>query len=90
MFQLFSRRIADLMQLIREVAFRKLDQRLAALLLGKGQRLHHHHQLADEQGSVREIVPGCSRTSPPRVSSPCRGSRSRSSTLAGLRRIAGS
>ena len=56
-FQLFSERIAELMQLIEEVAFRKLDQRLAALLLGKGQRLHTtHQQLADELGSVREIV----------------------------------
>ncbi|WP_079436911.1 Crp/Fnr family transcriptional regulator [Zoogloea sp. LCSB751] len=56
-FQLFSERIADLMQLIEEVAFRKLDQRLAALLLGKGPRLHvTHQQLADELGSVREIV----------------------------------
>lgn len=56
-FQLFSERIADLMQLIEEVAFRKLDQRLAGLLLGKGKRLHAtHQQLADELGSVREIV----------------------------------
>lgn len=56
-FQLFSERIADLMQLIEEVAFRKLDQRLAALLLGKGRRIHTtHQQLADELGSVREIV----------------------------------
>src|SRR5690606_42148497 len=36
---------------------RKLDQRLAALLLGKGRLLHiTHQQLADELGSVREIV----------------------------------
>lgn len=56
-FQLFSERIADLMQLIEEVAFHKLDQRLAALLLGKGARIHTTHQhLADELGSVREIV----------------------------------
>ena len=56
-FQLFSERIADLMQLIEEVAFRKLDQRLAALLLGKGRSVHTtHQQLADELGSVREIV----------------------------------
>jgi len=56
-FRLFSERIADLMQLIEEVAFRKLDQRLAALLLGRGRRLHTtHQQLADELGSVREIV----------------------------------
>jgi CRP/FNR family transcriptional regulator len=56
-FHLFAERIADLMQLIEEVAFRKLDQRLASLLLGKGPRLHvTHQQLADELGSVREIV----------------------------------
>jgi CRP/FNR family transcriptional regulator len=56
-FQLFSARIAELMQLIEEVAFRKLDQRLAALLLGRGARVHTtHQQLADELGSVREIV----------------------------------
>jgi CRP/FNR family transcriptional regulator len=56
-FRLFSERIAELMQLVEEVAFRKLDQRLANLLLGKGRQLHTtHQQLADELGSVREIV----------------------------------
>ena len=56
-FHLFAERIADLMHLIEEVAFHKLDQRLAALLLGKGRLLHTtHQQLADELGSVREIV----------------------------------
>lgn len=56
-FQLFTERIADLMQLVEEVAFRKLDQRLAGVLLGKGQVVHAtHQQLADELGSVREMV----------------------------------
>lgn len=56
-FSLFSERIVELMQLVEEVAFRKLDQRLAAQLLGKGPQLHTtHQQLADELGSVREIV----------------------------------
>ncbi|MDO8958829.1 MAG: Crp/Fnr family transcriptional regulator [Rhodocyclaceae bacterium] len=56
-FKLFSERIVELMQLIEEVAFRKLDQRLANLLLGKGRQLHTtHQQLADELGSVREMV----------------------------------
>lgn len=56
-FQLFSERIADLMQLVEEVAFRKLDARLAGLLLGRGRLVHAtHQQLADELGSVREIV----------------------------------
>jgi CRP/FNR family transcriptional regulator len=56
-FLLFSERMAELMQLVEEVAFRKLDQRLAALLLGKGRVVHAtHQQLADELGSVREMV----------------------------------
>ena len=56
-FNLFSERVADLMQLVEEVAFRKLDQRLALILLGKGRLLHTtHQQLADELGSVREMV----------------------------------
>jgi len=56
-FSLFSERITELMQLVEAVAFHKLDQRLATLLLGKGKTIHAtHQQLADELGSVREIV----------------------------------
>jgi CRP/FNR family transcriptional regulator len=56
-FHLFADRIADLMQLIDEVAFKRLDQRLAGVLLGKGGSLKTtHQQLADELGSGREIV----------------------------------
>lgn len=56
-FEIFSERLAELMRLIEEVAFRKLDQRLAGLLLGKGPEIRTTHQaLADELGSVREIV----------------------------------
>ena len=57
-FHLFSARIAELMQLVEEVAFARLDQRLAKLLLAKaGDTLHTtHQQLAEELGSVREIV----------------------------------
>ncbi len=56
-FHLFAERMADLMRLVEEVAFRKLDQRLAALLLGRGRIVHAtHQQLADELGSVREMV----------------------------------
>jgi CRP/FNR family transcriptional regulator len=56
-FHLFSERIAELMQLVEEVAFRKLDQRLAGLLLGKGRVIRAtQQQLADELGSVREMV----------------------------------
>jgi len=56
-FQLFAERIADLMQLVEEVAFHRLDQRLAKLLLARGDAIHCTHQaLAEELGSVREIV----------------------------------
>ena len=56
-FGLFAERISDLMQLVEAVAFQRLDQRLAALLLGKGRVVRTtHQQLADELGSVREIV----------------------------------
>lgn len=57
-FHLFSDRIAELMQLVEEVAFSRLDQRLAKLLLARHEDLLNvtHQQLAEELGSVREIV----------------------------------
>ena len=56
-FKLFADRLSDLMQLVEEVAFRKLDQRLAAWLLERGPLVTVSHQaVADELGSVREIV----------------------------------
>lgn len=57
-FHLFSSRIAELMTLVEEVAFSRLDQRLAKLLLSRGELVIHatHQQLAEELGSVREIV----------------------------------
>lgn len=59
-FQLFSERLAELMQLVEEVAFHRLDQRLAKLLLQKftnSPTVHITHQgLAEELGSVREII----------------------------------
>jgi CRP/FNR family transcriptional regulator len=54
---LFAERMADLTGLIDAVAFHKLDQRLAGALLGRGQDLTlTHQQLADELGTVREII----------------------------------
>jgi CRP/FNR family transcriptional regulator len=54
---LFADRMADLTSLIDAVTFQRLDQRLAAALLGHGQqRSVTHQQLADELGTVREIV----------------------------------
>jgi CRP/FNR family transcriptional regulator len=54
---LFAERMADLTTLIDAIAFHKLDRRLAAALLGHGLVRNTTHQaLADELGTVREIV----------------------------------
>jgi CRP/FNR family transcriptional regulator len=54
---LFAERMADLTGLIDAVAFQRLDQRLAACLLGRGQDVAlSHQQLASELGTVREMV----------------------------------
>jgi CRP/FNR family transcriptional regulator len=54
---LFAERMADLTGLIDAIAFHKLDWRLAGALLGHGQhRAITHQSLADELGTVREIV----------------------------------
>lgn len=56
-FHLFSDRLTGLMQLVSAVAFQKLDQRLAKLIINKTSPIHTTHQaLADELGSAREIV----------------------------------
>jgi len=56
-FRFFGDRLARLMTLIEEVTFGRMDQRLASLLLRKGASMETTHQiLADELGSVREVV----------------------------------
>jgi CRP/FNR family transcriptional regulator len=56
-FSLFSKRVLGLMQLVEEVAFQKLDRRLASLLLRRGGTIKASHQeLADELGTIREMV----------------------------------
>jgi CRP/FNR family transcriptional regulator, anaerobic regulatory protein len=56
-FDLYGARLAEMMELIDEVAFRKLDARLARLLVQRGPALETTHQmLADELGSVRVFV----------------------------------
>jgi CRP/FNR family transcriptional regulator len=56
-FGLFADRLTGLMTLVEEVAFHKLDQRLAAWLLARGPTILASHQVvAQELGSVREIV----------------------------------
>ena len=60
-FTLYGERLAALMQLVEAISWQKLDQRLAALLVERTRAgapaVHATHQaLADELGSVREIV----------------------------------
>jgi CRP/FNR family transcriptional regulator, anaerobic regulatory protein len=56
-FGQFSQRLADLMMLVEAIAFQKLDQRLAALLLEAGPEVRASQaQLADRLGTVRDIV----------------------------------
>lgn len=59
-FGLFMGRMGSLVQLIDEVAFQRLDLRLARTLLQlmgeDGTVARSHQQLADELGSVREMV----------------------------------
>ncbi len=60
----FGDRLGTLMQVVEVVVFQRLDQRLARGLLGHGgDRIEITHQaLADEIGSVREIVSRLLRT----------------------------
>ena len=56
-FGLFADRLTGLMTLVEEVTFHKLDQRLAAWLASRGPLILASHQdIAQELGSVREIV----------------------------------
>lgn len=56
-FGLFAERLTGLMTLVEEVTFRKLDQRLATWLASRGPLILASHQdVAQELGSVREIV----------------------------------
>jgi CRP/FNR family transcriptional regulator len=59
-FTAFSRRITDLFQIIEEVAFSRVDVRLAQRLLALGKESGHieltHQQLAAELGTAREVI----------------------------------
>lgn len=56
----FSRRITDLFKLVDEIAFQRMDVRLANKLLelaGPGPNIHAtHQQIASELGTAREVV----------------------------------
>lgn len=59
-FTAFSMRITNLFRVIEEVAFERVDVRLAQRLLELGGDTHHidltHQQLAAELGTAREVV----------------------------------
>jgi CRP/FNR family transcriptional regulator len=59
-FTAYSKRITDLFVVIEEVAFKRIDLRLAQKLLELGRLSGHvhltHHQLATELGSAREVI----------------------------------
>ena len=56
-FDMYGARLAEVIELVEEVAFRKLDTRLARLLIQRGPVINATHQnLADELGSVRVFV----------------------------------
>jgi CRP/FNR family transcriptional regulator len=56
-FNALSQRIAHLMALVDDVAFRRVDQRLASrLLLQREPDATTHQMLADELGTSREVV----------------------------------
>ena len=56
-FDSYGARLGEVMELVDEIAFRKLDTRLARLLIQRGPVVAATHQnLADELGSVRVFV----------------------------------
>lgn len=56
-FGMYGDRLAEVMELVEEVAFSRLDERLAQLLIHRGPVIETTHQkLAVDLGSVREII----------------------------------
>jgi len=59
-FDLFAQRLASVIAVVEEVAFQRMDGRVAALLLSRGQTQNPlritHQQIASELGSSREVI----------------------------------
>jgi CRP/FNR family transcriptional regulator len=56
-FGMLGARLAEVMELVEEVAFHRVDERLARLLVHRGPVLAASHQtIADELGSAREVI----------------------------------
>ncbi len=59
-FELLSNRLSSVMETVEEVAFRRMDERIASLLLDYGRRDNPiritHQVIASELGSSREVI----------------------------------
>jgi CRP/FNR family transcriptional regulator len=59
-FDLFSERLSTVMAIVEEIAFRRMDARIAALLLARVQAGNPiritHQEIASELGSSREVI----------------------------------
>jgi len=59
-FDLVSQRLASVMAIVEEVAFRRLDKRVATFLLDRGRESNPisvtHQEIASELGSSREVI----------------------------------
>lgn len=60
LFSLLSQRLADVMEIVDQVTFRRMDIRVAAILLERGKRQNPirvtHQEIAAELGSSREVI----------------------------------
>ncbi len=59
-FDLFSQRLSTVMAIVDEVAFRRMDSRVASLILNQGKTQNPlritHQEIAAELGSSREVI----------------------------------
>lgn len=59
-FNLFSQRMASMMEIVDEVAFQRMDRRVATFLLSRSQTQNPiiitHQEIANEIGSSREVI----------------------------------
>jgi CRP/FNR family transcriptional regulator len=59
-FDLLSQRLSSVMAIVEEIAFRRMDERLASLLLRRTQAQNPmritHQEIASELGSSREVI----------------------------------
>ena len=59
-FNLFSQRLASVMEIVDEVAFQRMDRRVASFLLDRSQYQNPiritHQEIANEIGSSREVI----------------------------------